>query len=81
LLLPAVAILVRDAAAHDWPWHYPWLLAAAYGLAFLWPLGGYLGVSPLALLVLATPFVLLGRGPFRAFRFASASTVRATAAP
>lgn len=68
LLLPAVAILVREAAARDWPWHYRWLLAAAYGMAFLWPLGGYLGVSPLALVVLAAPFVLLGRGPFRAFK-------------
>ena len=70
LLLPALAVLVRDAAAREWPWQYRWLLAAAYGIAFLWPLGGILRVNPLALVVLAAPFVLLGRGPFRIFRYA-----------
>ena len=67
LLLPAVAIVARDAAAHGWPWRYRWLLAAAFGIALAWPLGGLLRVDPLAVVVLAAPFVLLGRGPFRAF--------------
>lgn len=67
LLLPAIAILARDAADRAWPWHYRWLLAAAYGLALIWPIGGWLGINPLAVVVVAAPFVLLGRGPFRAF--------------
>ncbi len=67
LLLPAIAVLVRDARQRDWPWRGRWLLAAAYGLALMWPIGGFVGVTPLALVVLAGPFVLLGRGPFRSF--------------
>jgi hypothetical protein len=67
LLLPAIAILARDGADRGWPWDYRWLLAAAYGLALVWPVGGLLGLNPLALVVVAAPFVLLGRGPFRRF--------------
>ena len=67
MLLPAIAVLVRDGLDRGWPWTYRWILAAAYGIALIWPLGGLLGVNPLAIVVLATPFVLLGRGPFRAF--------------
>jgi hypothetical protein len=68
MLLPAIAILVRDGMGRGWPWTYRWMLAAAYGIALSWPLGGLLGVNPLAIIVLAAPFILLGRGPFRAFR-------------
>jgi hypothetical protein len=50
-----------------WPWHYRWLLAAAFGLAVVWPVGGVVGLSPLIVVVLAAPFVLLGRWPFRSF--------------
>ena len=68
MLLPAIAVLVRDGLDRGWPWTHRWMLAAAYGIALSWPLGGLLGVNPLAIVVLATPFVLLGRAPFRAFR-------------
>ena len=67
MLLPAIAILARDGAARGWPWGYRWLLASGYGLALIWPLGGVVGVNPLAIVVLLMPFVLLGRGPFRTF--------------
>ncbi len=67
MLLPAIAILGRDGLDRGWPWTHRWMLAAAYGIALIWPLGGLLGVNPLAIVVLAAPFVLLGRGPFRAF--------------
>jgi hypothetical protein len=72
LLLPAIAILARDGAERGWPWHYRWLLAAAYGLGLIWPIGGLLGLNPLALVVFAAPFVLLGRGPFGRFAPAEA---------
>ena len=67
MLLPAIAILAHDGMERGWPWHYRWLLAAGYGVALVWPFGGVVGVNPLAILVLAAPFVLLGRGPFRGF--------------
>lgn len=72
MLLPAIAILARDGNERGWPWHYRWLFAAAYGIALVWPFGGVLGVNPLAIVVLAAPFVLLGRGPFRPFRLDAA---------
>ena len=62
LLLPAVAVVARDAGDRGWPWQRRWLLAAAYGLALLWPLGGIVGFNPEALVVLAAPFVLLRMG-------------------
>lgn len=67
LLLPAIAILARDGLDRGWPWTYRWILSAAYWIALIWPLGGLLGINPLAIIVLATPFVLLARKPFRAF--------------
>lgn len=67
MLLPAVAVLARDAAARGWPWRDRWLLAVAYGIALLWPVGGFIGLNPLAILVLAAPFVLMAKGPFRRF--------------
>jgi alpha-1,2-mannosyltransferase len=67
LLLPAVAVVAREAVDRGWPWEHRWLLAAAFGIAALWPLGGYLGVNPEAAVVLLAPFVLLGWGPFRRF--------------
>lgn len=67
LLLPAIAILARDGAQRGWPWQYRWLLAAAYGIALGWPIGGIVGLTPVMLVVLVAPFVLLGRGPFRGF--------------
>ncbi len=68
LLLPAAAVLTRDAAVRGWPWEYRWLLAATYALALGWPLGVLIGFNPEAVIVLAAPFVLLGWGPFRRFR-------------
>lgn len=65
LLLPALAVVASEGSSRGWPWEYRWLLAAAYGLALAWPLGAAIMVSPLALVVLLAPFVLLGRGPFR----------------
>jgi hypothetical protein len=67
LLLPALAVLARDATRRGWPWRDRWLAAAAYGIALAWPVGGIIGLNPLIVLVLAAPFVLLGRGPFRRF--------------
>ena len=68
LLLPAVAVLARDATDRGWPWHDRWLLAAAYGIALIWPAAGLIGLNPLTILVIAAPFALLGRGPFRRLR-------------
>jgi alpha-1,2-mannosyltransferase len=65
LLLPAVAVIAREAADRGWPWSFRWLLAAGYGLGLAWPLGEFLAISPLALVVLVAPLALLGRGPFR----------------
>ena len=67
MLLPAIAILARDAMDRQWPWEYRWLLAAAYGIALAWPFGGIIGLNPLAAVVLTAPLVLLGLGPFRGF--------------
>lgn len=66
LLLPAVAVIARDSAERGWPWQRRWLLAAAYGTALLWPIGGFIGFNPEALVVLAAPFVLLRAGPTQA---------------
>jgi hypothetical protein len=68
LLLPAVAVLARDATDRGWPWQDRWLLAAAYGIALIWPVAGLIGLNPLAILVIAAPFALLGRWPFRRLR-------------
>jgi hypothetical protein len=76
LLLPAVAVVARAGLERGWPWSSRWLLATAYGLALAWPLGTLLRVSPLALVVLGAPFVLLGRGPFRTVG-AAATTAQA----
>ena len=67
LLLPAIAVLAGRAATRGWPWQDRWLLAAAYGLALLWPLGGFVGFVPLVAVVTLAPAVLLGWGPFRAW--------------
>ena len=65
LLLPALAAFTAGAAARGWPWQDRWLLAAAYGLALLWPLGGFVGFVPLVAVVTLAPAALLGWGPFR----------------
>lgn len=67
LLLPALAVLAARAGARGWPWQDRWLLAAAYGLALLWPLGGFVGFVPLVAVVTLAPAALLGWGPFRAW--------------
>lgn len=77
LLLPAVAVLAHEGSERGWPWTYRWLLAVAYGLALAWPFGAFLRVSPLALVVLAAPLVLLGRRPFRSFAPAPGLAARA----
>jgi hypothetical protein len=71
LLLPAVGVFAVAAARRGWPWQDRWLLAGAYALALLWPLGGFVGFVPFALVVWLAPLVLLGRGPFA--RFAEAA--------
>jgi hypothetical protein len=65
LLLPALGVFAARANRRGWPWQDRWWLAAAYAIALSWPLGGLLGVTGLPILVLATPFALLERGPFR----------------
>ena len=66
-MLPAVGLFVVAGARRGWPWQDRWLLAAAYALALLWPLGGFIGFVPFALVVWLAPLVLLGRGPFGRF--------------
>jgi hypothetical protein len=65
LLLPALAVFTAGAAERRWPWQDRWLLAAAYGLALLWPLGGFVGFVPLVAVVTLAPAAMLGWGPFR----------------
>lgn len=64
LLLPALAVIAANAARLGWPWQHRWLLATAYLLAAAWPVGGVLGVTPVAAAVLLTPPVLLAWRPF-----------------
>ena len=45
LLLPALGVLAARAARRGWPWQDRWWLAAAFGIALLWPLGGVVGVT------------------------------------
>jgi hypothetical protein len=68
LLLPAIAVFAAAAGARGWPWQDRWLLAAAYGLALAWPIGRFVGVVPLIVVVTLAPAVLLGWGPLRRFR-------------
>ena len=65
LLLPALAVFARRAEGRGWPWRSRWWLAVAFGLGLTWPLGGLIGITALPLVVVAAPFALLGRGPFR----------------
>lgn len=65
LLLPALAVLAARAAQRGWPWRDRWWIAGAYIIGLAWPLGGFLGFTLVPVLVLAAPFALLERGPFR----------------
>jgi hypothetical protein len=65
LLLPALGVLAARAARRGWPWADRWWLALAFGIGLTWSLGGFVGVTAMPLLVLATPFAILERGPFR----------------
>jgi alpha-1,2-mannosyltransferase len=65
LLLPAIGVFAARAARRGWPWRDRWWLAAAFAIASTWPLGGAVHVSAMPVLVVAMPFALLGRGPFR----------------
>ncbi|HEY8168737.1 MAG TPA: hypothetical protein VIF84_08480, partial [Candidatus Limnocylindrales bacterium] len=67
LLLPAVGIFAVAAGRRGWPWLDRWMLAAAYGVVLLWPLGGFIGVATPIVVVLLAPAVLLGWGPLRRF--------------
>jgi hypothetical protein len=67
LLLPALGVLAVAAGKRGWPWQDRWLLAAAYGIVLLWPLGGPIGVATPIVVVLLAPAVLLGWGPLRRF--------------
>jgi hypothetical protein len=64
LLLPALAVFAADSRRAGWPNVSRRLLATAYGLAIASPIGIAVGMTPLALVVLVAPFVLLGIGPF-----------------
>jgi hypothetical protein len=61
LLLPAVALIARDATARGWPWQDRWLFAAAFAIGLTWFVGRFVGLTLVPVLVLATPFVLLRR--------------------
>ncbi len=80
LLLPALAVMAARAQQRGWPWQDRWWLAAAYIIALTWPLGGALGFTLVPLLVLAAPFVLLERGPFRPALTPMATPTAATTA-
>ena len=67
LLLPAVGVFAVAAGRRGWPWQDRWLLASAYGVVLLWPLGGFIGVATPLIVVLLAPAVLLGWGPLRRF--------------
>jgi hypothetical protein len=66
-LLPALGVFAVAAGRRGWPWPDRWLLAAGYGIALLWPLGGFVGVATPLVVVLLAPGVLLGWGPLRRF--------------
>jgi Glycosyltransferase family 87 len=65
LLLPALGVMAVRSGRRGWPWRDRWWLAAAFGIALLWPLGGVVGGTLMPLVVLAVPFALLERGPWR----------------
>ena len=63
MLLPAIGIFFRRSMERGLPWQDRWTLAAAYAVALTWPLGGLAGGTPLVVIVVATPFVLLREFP------------------
>ena len=65
LLLPALAVMAARAQRRGWPWQDRWWIALAYIIALTWPLGGGLGFTLVPILVVAAPFALLERGPFK----------------
>jgi hypothetical protein len=81
LLLPALGVLAIRASRRGWPWQDRWWLAAAFGIALLWPLGGVLGVTVLPVVVAATPLALLEWGPFRRAGDRAAVSAPSQAAP
>jgi hypothetical protein len=72
LLLPAFGVFAAAAGSRGWPWQDRWLMAAAYGIVLLWPLGGFIGLATPLVVVLVAPAVLLGWGPLRRFGVAQA---------
>jgi hypothetical protein len=60
LLLPALGLLAARATLNSWPWRDRWLMAAAYGIALGWPLGGLVGITLMPLLVVAVPLLVRG---------------------
>ncbi len=67
LLLPALGVFAVAAGRRGWPWQDRWLLAAAYAVVLLWPLGGFIGIATPLVVVLLAPAVLLGWGPLKRF--------------
>lgn len=67
LLLPALGLFAVAANDRGWPWQDRWLLAGAYGIVLIWPLGSFIGVATPLVVVLLAPAVLLGWGPFGRF--------------
>ena len=68
LLLPALGVFAVAAGRRAWPWQDRWLLAAAYAVVLLWPLGGFIGI--------ATPLVVVLLGTGRAPRLGAVAAVR-----
>lgn len=65
LLLPALGVLAARAARRGWPWRDRWLFAGAFAIGLTWPIGGFVGLTLVPVVVLCVPFALLEWGPFR----------------
>lgn len=76
MLLPALAVFAGRAAARGWRWQDRWWLALAYAVGVAWPLTLPLDITLLPLVVVAAPFALLERGPFRVAGSNSATVPR-----
>jgi hypothetical protein len=77
LILPAIGVFAARAGRRGWPWQDRWLLAAAYCIGLTWALGGFVGLTLVPLVVVATPFVLLGRSLGRSGGHATGATAAA----
>jgi hypothetical protein len=58
-------VFAARAGGRGWPWQDRWLLAVAFAIGVAWPLGGFIGVTLLPVVVVATPLVLRSGLPLR----------------